>query len=63
MFAVHEQVTANRVDARIIDHQTRRIITLEISCPRDLDVTMQKLVGSRYKNVFQSMQKAVLSDP
>ena len=28
IFAVHEEVTANRVDARIIDKQTKRIITL-----------------------------------
>ena len=33
VFAVHEVVTANRVDARIIDHQTKRVITLEMSCP------------------------------
>ena len=33
VFAVHEEVTANRVDARIIDHQTKRVITLEMSCP------------------------------
>ena len=31
--AVHEEVTANRVDARIIDHQTKRVITLEMSSP------------------------------
>ena len=28
---------------------------------RDLDVTMQELVGSRSKKVLQNMQKAVLS--
>ena len=33
VFAVHEEVTANRVDGRFIDHQTKRIITLEITCP------------------------------
>ena len=33
VFAVHKEVTANRIDARIIDHQTKRIITLEMSCP------------------------------
>ena len=33
IFAVHEEVTANRVDADIIDHQKKRIITLEMSCP------------------------------
>ena len=33
IIAVHEEVTANRVDARIIDHQTKRVITLEMSCP------------------------------
>ena len=33
VFAVREAVTANRVDARIINHQTKQIITLEMSCP------------------------------
>ena len=107
VFAVHEEVTANRVDAWFIDHQAKRIITLEMRCPwitnrtkktaektlkygplrwelkqqyqgyevrqyniimnvlggwsRDLDVTMQELVGRRSKKVLQNMQKAVLS--
>ena len=33
VFAVHEEVTANMVNARIIDHQTKRIISLKMSCP------------------------------
>ena len=33
VFALLEEVTENRVDVRIIDYQTKRIITLEISCP------------------------------
>ena len=33
VFAVHEEVTANRVNARIIDHHRKRVITLEMSCP------------------------------
>ena len=32
-FYFHEEMTENRVDARIIDHQTKRVITLEVSCP------------------------------
>ena len=30
-------------------------------CSRDLDVTMQELVGSRSKKVLQNMKKVVLS--
>ena len=33
LFAEHQEVRANRVDARIINHVSKRVITLEISCP------------------------------
>ena len=34
MFELYEQLLpTNRVDALIIDHQTKRVITLEMSCP------------------------------
>ena len=33
IFAVHEEVTENRKEAHIIDHQTKRVKTLEMSCP------------------------------
>ena len=33
VFADHEEVRCNRVDARIVNHKTKRIVTLEISCP------------------------------
>ena len=29
-----KKVRANRVDARIINHESKRVITLEMSCPR-----------------------------
>ena len=33
VFSDHEQVRCNRVDARIVNHKTRRVVTLEMSCP------------------------------
>ena len=33
LFAEHQEVRANRVDARIINHESKRVITLEMSCP------------------------------
>ena len=36
LFAEHQEVTvcrANRVDARIINHESKRVVTLEMSCP------------------------------
>ena len=33
LYADHQKVRANRVDARIINHETKQVITLEISCP------------------------------
>ena len=32
LFAEHQEVRANRVDARIINHASKRVITLEMSC-------------------------------
>ena len=32
LFAEHQEVRANRVDARIINHESKRAITLEMSC-------------------------------
>ena len=34
LFAEHQEVRANRVDAPIINHESKRVITLEMSCPR-----------------------------
>ena len=33
LFAEHHEVRTNRVDARIINHESKRVITLEMSCP------------------------------
>ena len=33
VFADHEEVRCNRVDVRIVNHKTKRIVTLEMSCP------------------------------
>ena len=33
LFAEHQDVRANRVDARIINHVSKRVISLEMSCP------------------------------
>ena len=33
LFAEHQEVGANRVHARIINHESKRIVTLEMSCP------------------------------
>ena len=34
LFAEHQEVRANRIDVRIINHESKRVITLEMSCPR-----------------------------
>ena len=33
LFAEHNEVRANRVDARVINHKLRSVVTLEMSCP------------------------------
>jgi len=33
LFAEHQEVRANRVYARIINHESKRVVTLEMSCP------------------------------
>ena len=33
VFADHEEVRCNRVDARIVNHKTKRVVTPEMSCP------------------------------
>ena len=33
LFAEHQEIRANRVDARIINHVSTRVIRLEMSCP------------------------------
>ena len=33
VFAVREQVRQNRVDARFIDHEKKRVLAVEMSCP------------------------------
>jgi len=33
VFAVSEQVRQNRVDARFIDHEKKRVMAVEMSCP------------------------------
>ena len=33
MYADHQEVRANRVDARIVDHANKKVLTLEMSCP------------------------------
>ena len=32
-FTLHHEVRANRVDARIVSHKDKKVITLEMSCP------------------------------
>ena len=107
VFAEHQEVRANRVDARIVNHKTKEVIALEMSCPwvakrgkkniektmkygplrwelkqqypgydvrqlncimdvlggwsKDLDSTIQSLLGTRSKEVLCKMQKALLS--
>lgn len=34
MFAEYNEVKANKVDARIVDHQGKTVTTLEMRCPR-----------------------------
>jgi len=33
VFAVSEQVRPNRVDERFIDHEKKRVLAVEMSCP------------------------------
>lgn len=33
MFAEYNEVKANKVDARIVDHQGKTVTTLEMRCP------------------------------
>ena len=33
VFAVGEQVKQNRVDARFIDHEKKKVLAVEMSCP------------------------------
>ena len=33
VYADHQEVRANRVDARIVDHANKKVLTLEMSCP------------------------------
>ena len=33
MFAEHQEMRSNRVDARIVNHKSKQVITLEMSCP------------------------------
>ena len=33
LFAEHQEARANRIDVRIINHESKRVITLEMSCP------------------------------
>ena len=33
VFAVSEQVKQNRVDARFIDHEKKKVLAVEMSCP------------------------------
>ena len=33
VFADHEEVRCNRVNARIVNHKTTQVVTLEMSCP------------------------------
>ena len=34
VFAVSEQVKQNRVNARFIDHEKKKVLAIEMSCPR-----------------------------
>jgi len=33
MFAEHQEMRSNRVDARIVNHKSKQVTTLEMSCP------------------------------
>ena len=33
VFAVSEQIKQNRVDARFIDHEKKKVLAVEMSCP------------------------------
>ena len=34
MYADHQEVRANRVDARVVNHVSKKVMTIEMSCPR-----------------------------
>ena len=107
IYAENTEVRANRVDARIINHKDKKILTLEMSCPwienrerkenektmkygplryelkqqykgyevqqrniiidvlggwsKELEKTMDEMLGRRGKMVLQKMQKTVIS--
>ena len=33
VYADHQEVRANRVDARVVNHESKKVITIEMSCP------------------------------
>ena len=34
VYADHWEVRANRVDARVVNHESKKVMTIEMSCPR-----------------------------
>ena len=34
VYADHQEVRANRVDARVVNHESKKVMTIEMSCPR-----------------------------
>ena len=106
VYTEYNHVKANRVDTRFVDHKSKKVMAVEMSCPwinnrekkdektlkygslrwelkqqfpgnrvekynviidvlggwsRDLDATMQKMVGPRGRDVLLRMQRAVIS--
>ena len=33
MYADHQEVRSNRVDARVVNHKNKKVITIKMSCP------------------------------
>ena len=33
VYADHQEVQANRVDARVVNHESKKVMTIEMSCP------------------------------
>ena len=33
VYADHQEVRANRVDARVVNHESKKVMTIEMSCP------------------------------
>ena len=33
VYADHQEVRANRVDARVVNHENKKVMTIEMSCP------------------------------